>query len=362
MKQAEPGSKMEMADKIFVKKLLSWNKKENKRQMPWKGEKDPYKIWLSEIILQQTRVEQGLKYYENFITAFPNIQALANAPEEKVFKLWEGLGYYSRCRNIITTARHICKDLGGKFPTDHNSLLQLKGIGPYTAAAIASFAYNLPFSVLDGNVFRVLSRIFDIETPTDSTHGKKEFSKLAQEVLPLKRAAEYNQAIMDFGALICKPVPECNLCFFKEHCMAFAVGKQLLLPVKEKKITIKERWLNYVVVKYNSEIAVHQRNEQDIWQQLFEFSLMETGERYTANQILQLFEKQFGISEYKVQDTQIETTQKLTHQLIHFRFITISLPRKQTIPHCNWVPLKNIKELAFPQTLKKFAETYLYTL
>ncbi|HJW16646.1 MAG TPA: A/G-specific adenine glycosylase [Flavisolibacter sp.] len=359
MKQAEPGSIIEPAYKTFVQNLLSWNKKENKRQMPWKGEKDPYKIWLSEIILQQTRVEQGLKYYENFINTFPDIQALAKAPEEKVFKLWEGLGYYSRCRNIITTAKYICNDLGGTFPTDLYSILQLKGIGPYTAAAIASFAFNLPFAVLDGNVFRVLSRIFDIETPIDSAQGKKEFAKLAQEILPLKRAGEYNQAIMDFGALICKPVPECSICFFKDHCKAFAAGKQLLLPVKEKRIAIKERWLNYVVVKYKNEIAVHQRKEKDIWQQLFEFSLIETGERYTVKQILQLFEKQFGISEYKIQDTQVEINQKLTHQLIHFRFITISLPRKQAIPHCNWIPLKNIKELAFPQSLKKFAEAYL---
>jgi A/G-specific adenine glycosylase len=361
VKQAELSSKIDTADKFFVKNLLSWNKKENIRQMPWKGEKDPYKIWLSEIILQQTRVGQGLKYYENFINAFPDIKALASAPEEKIFKLWEGLGYYSRCRNIITTAKHISKDLGDQFPTDHNSILQLKGIGPYTAAAIASFAFNLPYAVVDGNVFRVLSRIFDIETPIDSTQGKKEFSKLAQEILPIKRAGEYNQAIMDFGAVICKPVPECSLCFFKTHCKAFKAGKQLLLPVKEKKIAIKERWLNYVVVKCNNEVVVHQRKEKDIWQQLFEFSLIETGERYTGKQVLQLFEMQFGISEYKVLDMQKETSQKLTHQLIHFKFITISLPRKQPVPHCNWISLENSRELAFPKSLKKFAETYLYS-
>src|SRR6476619_3936926 len=168
---------------LFSAILLKWSSERNNRQMPWKGEKDPYKIWLSEIILQQTRVEQGLKYYENFITAFPDIQALADAPDEKVFKLWEGLGYYSRCRNILATARHICRNLKGKFPEDHSSILQLKGIGPYTAAAIASFAYNLPFAVVDGNVSRVLSRIFDIETPIDSTQGKKEIASIAQELL-----------------------------------------------------------------------------------------------------------------------------------------------------------------------------------
>src|SRR5579875_495218 len=191
--------------KTFVQELLKWNKEKNKRQMPWKGEKDAYKIWLSEIILQQTRVEQGLKYYENFIKAFPNVHFLAKAPEQKVFKLWEGLGYYSRCKNLIASAKFISKELNGVFPNDFESILQLKGVGNYTASAIASFAYNLPYAVLDGNVFRVLSRIFDIETPMDSAEGKKNFSELAQTILPKTKAGEYNQAIMDFGAVICKP-------------------------------------------------------------------------------------------------------------------------------------------------------------
>src|SRR5574337_1157412 len=176
----------ELLQRQFVQKLLTWNKKRNTRKMPWKGEKDPYKIWLSEIILQQTRVEQGLKYYENFIIAFPNVHVLANAPEDKVFKLWEGLGYYSRCRNLIASAKFISENLKGVFPNDFESIAQLKGVGNYTASAIASFAYNLPYAVLDGNVFRVLSRIFDIEIPIDSTEGKKYFSKLSQQILPKK--------------------------------------------------------------------------------------------------------------------------------------------------------------------------------
>jgi A/G-specific adenine glycosylase len=360
--QRDPKDKVEKIEKIFVKRLLSWNKKDNKRQMPWKGEKDPYKIWLSEIILQQTRVEQGLKYYENFITAFPDIRALANAPEEKVFKLWEGLGYYTRCRNLLATARYICTEFNGEFPKEHSTILKLKGIGPYTAAAISSFAFNLPFAVVDGNVFRVLSRIFDIETPIDSTAGKKQFTEIAQEILPLKLAGEYNQAIMDFGAMVCRPLPECSICFLKDRCKAFLAGKQQLLPVKEKRIAIKERWLNYVVVKYKNEIAVHQRNEKDIWQQLFEFALIETGCRYNIKQVLQQFEKQFGILEYKVLDTLDDSTQKLTHQLIHFRFITIAIARKKAVLHCTWIPLENIHELAFPKSLKKFSETYLYPL
>ena len=195
---------------FFVDGLLNWNLNENIREMPWKGEKDPYKIWLSEIILQQTRVEQGLKYYENFISKYPHIDLLANAPEDEVFKLWEGLGYYSRCRNLLHTAKFISKELKGKFPDQYADILQLKGVGNYTAAAIASFAYNGDYAVLDGNVFRVLSRIYDLEIPIDSVAGKKEFSKLAQDLLPEKQAAIYNQAIMDFGAVVCKPLPLCN--------------------------------------------------------------------------------------------------------------------------------------------------------
>src|SRR5688572_28689657 len=186
---------------FFVDGLLNWNRNENLREMPWKGEKDPYKIWLSEIILQQTRVDQGLKYYENFINKYPNIDLLANAPEGEVFKLWEGLGYYSRCRNLIHTAKFISKELMGNFPDQYADILQLKGVGNYTAAAIASFAYNADYAVLDGNVFRVLSRIYDLEVPIDSVAGKKDFSKLAQNLLPEKLAGVYNQAIMDFGAV-----------------------------------------------------------------------------------------------------------------------------------------------------------------
>lgn len=281
--------KAEELEKLFAKRVLIWDKNENTRQMPWKGEKDPYKIWLSEIILQQTRVEQGLKYYQNFINAFPHVHTLAKAPEEKVFKLWEGLGYYSRCRNLIATAKFISKDLRGAFPRDFESILQLKGVGNYTASAIASFAYNLPHAVLDGNVFRVLSRIFDIETPIDSTEGKKYFSEIAQKMLPKKRAGEYNQAIMDFGAVICKPYPECETCFFNDQCKAYLQGKQDLLPIKEKKIKIRERWLNYFILKYKDKVLIRQRTSKDIWQQLFEFLLIETEEAVYSKKNMEAF-------------------------------------------------------------------------
>jgi A/G-specific adenine glycosylase len=190
----------------FTKKLMKWNQSSNNRAMPWKGEKDPYKIWLSEIILQQTRVEQGLGYYERFVKKFPTIKHLAKAPEQEVFKLWEGLGYYTRCKNLIATATFISKEKKGKFPDDYESILSLKGVGPYTAAAIASFAYNLPHAVIDGNVFRVLSRYFGISTPVDTAAGKKMYALLAKELLDKDEPGLYNQAIMDFGAVVCKPL------------------------------------------------------------------------------------------------------------------------------------------------------------
>ena len=195
---------MNINKRYFTKRLLAWNEKENRRAMPWKGEKDSYKIWLSEIILQQTRVEQGLNYYNRFVKAFPDIKKLATAPEQKIFKLWEGLGYYTRCKNLIATAKFIVKEREGKFPQTYPEILSLKGIGPYTAAAIASFAFDLPHAVVDGNVFRVLSRFFGINNATDSTTGKKLFTELAEELLDRNQPGVYNQAIMDFGAVVCK--------------------------------------------------------------------------------------------------------------------------------------------------------------
>jgi len=344
--------------KLFVQKLLIWNKRKNNRQMPWKGEKDPYKIWLSEIILQQTRVEQGLKYYENFIAAFPNVHALADAPEEKVFKLWEGLGYYSRCRNLIVAAKFISKDLEGTFPTDFESILQLKGVGNYTASAIASFAYNLPYAVLDGNVFRVLSRIFDIEISIDSTEGKKFFSELAQNILPKKKAGDYNQAIMDFGAVVCKPYPECKICFFNKYCKAYLTGKQDLLPVKQKKIKIKERWLNYFIVKYKGQILIRQRISKDIWQQLFEFILIETEKNFSEEKSLELFSTQYGVVKFRA-DGSYQAKQKLSHQLIHFHFFQIELNGNENIPGFSWVSISQLNKYAFPKSLQEFVQTHL---
>jgi A/G-specific adenine glycosylase len=340
-------------EQLFVSGLLDWNTRCNDRQMPWKGEKDPYKIWLSEIILQQTRVEQGLKYYENFIATFPKIQTLATAPAADVLKLWEGLGYYSRCRNLIETARHIFNDLHGIFPNRYEDILKLKGIGNYTAAAIASFAYNQPYAVLDGNVFRVLSRIFEVTIAIDSTEGKKQFAVLAQKILPHQKAGEYNQAIMDFGAVICKPAPECGICFFNQHCRSYLNGKQDLLPVKEKKLKVRERWLNYFVLQYKDQILIHHRKDKDIWQQLFEFLLIETDSAYDSKKLSALFRKQYAI-EKNISQASFDTRQKLTHQQINFRFYKIELSKKANIPGCFWARRTELGKYAFPRTLKQY--------
>jgi A/G-specific adenine glycosylase len=339
----------------FVQGLLKWNTTKNKRQMPWKGEKDPYKIWLSEIILQQTRVEQGLKYYERFINSLPTIHDLAKAPETKVFKLWEGLGYYSRCRNLIATAKFISNELNGVFPSDYASVLALKGVGPYTAAAITSFAYNLPYAVLDGNVFRVLARAFDIEISINSPEGKGIFSENAQKILPVTKAGEYNQAIMDFGATICKPAPECAHCFFNKNCKAFLQNKQLALPVKGKKMTIKDRWFHYFILRHKNLIAIQKRNAKDIWQDLHELVLIEGEKKLPKEELLLQLEKSFGIEagSYEIADIASNASQRLSHQLIHFSFFQLNLNKKIAIPHYQWISKTELTRLAFPKTLQQ---------
>ncbi|OSZ73816.1 A/G-specific adenine glycosylase [Chitinophagaceae bacterium IBVUCB2] len=347
----------------FAPLLLKWNKENNTRQMPWKGEKDPYKIWLSEIILQQTRVEQGLSYYNNFIKTFPDVHKLAKAPDEKVFKLWEGLGYYTRCRNLLATARFISKERKGKFPSNYEDIKSLKGIGPYTAAAISSFAFNLPHAVVDGNVFRVLARVFGIAAATDTTEGKKLFTSLADDLLDKKQPGLYNQAIMDFGAVICKPAaPLCTTCVFKKNCVAFLTNKVYDLPVKEKKITIRKRWFYYLVLVYKNEIAIHQRTTKDIWQDLYQFPLIEANTDMTVKNILQQATKKNWLvkSDYEVVSVSPLFKQQLSHQLIAGQFIRIQL-KKQAKDNNGWVWVtKNkIAKYAFPQYINQYLKEKL---
>lgn len=340
----------------FSEILLKWDKESNKRQMPWKGEKDPYKIWLSEIILQQTRVNQGLKYYEKFISAFPDVHKLAKAPAKEVYKLWEGLGYYTRCNNLIKTARYISRDLKGRFPNNYEEIKKLKGIGPYTASAIASFAFNEPCAVLDGNVFRVLSRIFDIRNPIDSTSGKTFFHRLANKLLDKKRPGLYNQAIMDFGAGICKPVPVCEQCPFNMECQAFVNSRIFSLPVKAKKIAIKKRWLNYTLLEYQGRLAIRQRIEKDIWHNLFEFLLIESGKELEVKELLREMKKKKWLvhNKFRIKSFSPVYKQQLSHQLIKGRFANVEVRQKPELSNILWVRKAEITNYPFPKFINQY--------
>ena len=347
-----------MLKQKFKRRLLNWNRDQNTRQMPWKGEKNPYKIWLSEIILQQTRVEQGQNYYNKFIKIFPDIHRLAKAPESKVFKVWEGLGYYTRCRNIIASAKYISRELKGKFPGTYEEIKALKGVGPYTAAAISSFAFNLPYAVVDGNVFRILSRVFGIYKSVDSTDGKKYFASLAQELLDNKQPGLYNQAIMDFGAVVCKPVaPLCSNCVFNKYCYAFLNKNVNELPVKEKNIIIKKRWFYYLVIENNNTIIIRQRTEKDIWQGLFEFPMIEAANEIPVKKILKQAEKKRWLMKGNYEQLAVSPLhrQQLSHQLIAGQFIRIRLKQK-IFPENNWLWLaKNkLSKFAFPQFINQY--------
>ncbi|HEY4629161.1 MAG TPA: A/G-specific adenine glycosylase, partial [Flavobacterium sp.] len=253
----------------FSNVLIKWYL-QNKRDLPWRNTTNPYPIWLSEIMLQQTRVAQGMPYFLSFTTAFPTVFDLAAANEEEVLKLWQGLGYYSRARNLHKTAQYIASDLAGIFPDNYSDLLKLKGVGEYTAAAIASFSYNEAVPVVDGNVFRVLSRYFDIETDIAQASAKKEFAALAFELMPKDNPATFNQAIMEFGALQCVPKsPNCGICVFNESCAALQKKKIDQLPIKSKKVKVRNRYFNYLVVAdENDNTIIQKRTDKGIWHNL----------------------------------------------------------------------------------------------
>ncbi len=342
----------------FTCQLAQWHTTKNKRELPWKGEKDAYKIWLSEIILQQTRVAMGLKYYETFIKKYPAVIHLANAPDDEVYKLWEGLGYYTRCRNLLATARFIAYDLNGNFPQKYEDILALKGVGPYTAAAVASFAFDLPYAVVDGNVFRVLARCFGIGTPIDSKEGKKLFTDLATEILDKNKPAQHNQAIMDFGATICKPVgPLCNECPLQNSCFAYQTGKVNELPVKEKTILIRTRWFTYFIFTADDKTLVHQRTQKDIWQQLYEFYLVETNEYKAWNEenVNAFLHHQFSIEDFSLLYISPQLSQQLTHQTVNAVFIKIKLKKiPQVLERHQWVTGEQMQALTFPKIINEY--------
>lgn len=344
---------------------MEWHALHNKRTMPWKGEKDPYKIWISEIILQQTRVRQGIAYYDKFLEKFPDLQTLATAADAEVFKVWEGLGYYTRCKNILYTARHIRAKLNGVFPTSYDEILALKGIGPYTAAAISSFAYGLPHAVVDGNVFRILSRYFGESTRIDSTKGSKFFTALANKVLCKKDPHSYNQAIMDFGATICKPqIAECTKCPLQPGCIAFKNGWVNKLPIKEKRLTRSSRWFYYFVFLAGDGVLINKRIEKDIWQSLYEFYLFEAGKplEWSAASIDVWLKEQLGIKNYRLQHISTPFSQQLTHQNLQGQFITIQLSKvPKSLQHFQKVKAADIALYAFPKFIHQYFLKYPVT-
>jgi A/G-specific adenine glycosylase len=340
----------------FSRKLLDWNLFHNNRPMPWKGETDPYRIWLSEIILQQTRVEQGWLYYERFIKTFPDVHALASAPEENVYKLWEGLGYYTRCKNLISTAKFISEKFNGNFPSSYDEIIKLKGIGPYTAAAISSFAFNEKRAVVDGNVQRVLARYFGLSTPTDTHEGKKLFAFLAQSLIDESSPGIYNQAIMDFGATICRPRnPLCDQCVQSEDCVAFNNNFVNDVPVKQKVLKIKTRWLYYFIIENDDGVYIRKRDAKDIWQNLYEFVLLET-ENEQEKAALRFLDELLQHQSYTLISTSQVYSQQLTHQRINGRFFRVSVKKQLKLNgHYRLVKKININDYAFP----KFINSYL---
>lgn len=330
----------------------------NKRDLPWRNTTDPYAIWLSEIMLQQTRVAQGLPYFERFIAAFPTVFDLAQADEEHILKLWQGLGYYSRARNMHKTAQIVVEEHNGVFPNTYAALLQLKGIGAYTAAAIASFAYHEKVAVVDGNVFRVIARYLNVTTDIALATAKKEFTLLASELMENKDAALFNQAIMEFGALQCVPKnPNCSTCILNESCAALQLKKVSELPVKTKKTKVRDRFLNYLIFEdRNQNTLLRKRTEKGIWHNLYEFPVIETEkeESYSVitEQILHLF-SDVEIDSVSFYDEKI--LHKLSHQNLNLRFFKIKTSQKLD----NALPINTINQYPFPIVLIKFIEKHL---
>lgn len=342
----------------LTKSLIAWYL-QNKRDLPWRHTVDPYPIWLSEIMLQQTRVSQGMPYFFAFTTAFPTVFDLANASEEQVLKLWQGLGYYSRARNLHKTAQIVAFELNGIFPDNYKELLQLKGIGEYTAAAIASFSYNEAVPVVDGNVFRVLARYFDIETDIANASAKKEFAALAYELMPKDNPAIFNQAMMEFGAIQCVPKnPDCSVCVLNSGCLALKLNKVNQLPVKSKKAKAKNRFLNYVVFSDANENAVIQkRSDKGIWHNLYEFPLIESENEIGFDQFSEvLIDQNFipnpiiSISELN----EISQIHKLTHQHLHIKFWKVTV--SGTVE--NALDIETLKTFPFPIVIFNFIEKH----
>lgn len=351
-----------ITEKEFGRTVLQWFA-ENRRALPWRETRDPYFIWLSEVILQQTRVAQGISYYENLTRAFPTVVSLAKASEERVLRLWQGLGYYSRARNLHRCARKVADEMQGQFPRTYTQLIKLPGIGPYTAAAIASIAFDEPVAALDGNVFRVLSRIFGIAVDINSSTGRETFREKAHTLLPHSRPGDFNQAMMELGAIQCTPRnPDCPACPFRGSCVAFATGSVQLFPVKSKRVKVRNRYLSYVIFSLDDKVGLRARNGSDIWKGLYDFYLVESERRLTAAALMRRDKKLSTLATGEVVPAG-EMRHQLTHQRLHISFFRTSISKKNLTnfhkgnPSMAFYSMKQAARLPKPVPVKLFLES-----
>lgn len=347
-----------MTPELFAEKLLRWYGR-HRRDLPWRQTTDPYRIWLSEVILQQTRVAQGMPYYEQFVEIFPTVQDLAAAEEREVLRLWQGLGYYSRARNLHRTAKIVVAEHGGRFPGTYAGLLKLPGVGSYAAAAIASFAFRERVAVLDGNVFRVLARVFGIETDITTTAAKKQFTDLANRLISPEHPDLYNHAIMDFGATQCVPAsPQCLFCPMAFECEANATGRQGMLPVKKKKAPVRERFFHYLVAEHQGRLLLRERTGRDVWQHLFDFPSAESDCFLSLHELADHDEFWGQMLEYVlVEQESDEYVHTLSHQRIRAKFWRVRLPDHPPVAlpaHGRWATPADVEALPKPKLVVNY--------
>ncbi len=345
----------------FVREIIEWYK-DNKRDLPWRNTTDPYVIWLSEIIMQQTRVEQGTPYFIRFAEKYPTIADFASAHEDEILKLWQGLGYYSRARNMHHTSKLVMEKHAGYFPSDYESLIKLKGVGEYTAAAISSFSSNEPRAVVDGNVFRLLSRFFGIDIPINSGKGKKIFTSLANELIDKTDPGLYNQASMEFGSLVCRPKnPECSDCVLQDACEAYRTDRVAELPVKLKTGKIRSRYFNYILARSDKGILMNKRGPGDIWENLYDLPLFETERALAPEDLVNVeqFKKIFG-DQTRICSVTKPPVHVLSHQKLYATFIEIDNNLEQFRTESGWayVKMNDIEQLAKPKLIFQFFKNF----
>ena len=357
-----------MYNNPFTATILIWYNK-NKRALPWRGLKDPYRIWLSEVILQQTRVAQGLPYYNTFVEKYPSVEDLASAPEDEVLRIWQGLGYYSRARNLHKCAKFIVNELHGRFPTTMEDLLELPGIGKYSAAAIASIAFGKPTPVVDGNVYRLLSRFFGIGIDISSSKAHKYFYDLSLTLMDKKVPASYNQAVMEFGALYCTPKnPNCESCVLRNGCIAFSKSLQTTLPVKKKKIKVTNRYFQYYVLIHNKQILMRQRSEKDIWHGLYEFILFETSKDVDLALVDHPIFAELENNKLIIEKEDKNIRHVLSHQILNVSFAIIKVEgnpeavKKMVKDGYYWYSFNEVEDLPKPVLISNYLDTYLNSI